>query len=120
MRDGLGWDLPAGAANDPNAPWNEEDHAKACPASEDAPAFCGDCDGVIEAELGRDEDSDEVCDEWDRYLCRCAQADSVFLRLARWLGLSKPYVYNVAEPECECDEIDEDARVAHAEEREGA
>jgi hypothetical protein len=25
MTDPLGWDYPAGAENDPNAPWNEEE-----------------------------------------------------------------------------------------------
>lgn len=37
MRPGIfGWDLPPGAANDPNAPWNQgEAHHPDCPAGED-------------------------------------------------------------------------------------
>ena len=32
----FGWDLPPGAANDPNAPWNQDDaHDSRCPWNED-------------------------------------------------------------------------------------
>ena len=42
MPDPLGWDLPAGAASDPRAPWNAPEHAEGCPEHPDAPERC-DC-----------------------------------------------------------------------------
>lgn len=36
MRSPFGWDLPAGAASDPRAPWNAQEHYKGCPQHEDA------------------------------------------------------------------------------------
>jgi len=35
MTHPLGWDLPAGAANDPRAPWNDPGHHPRCPQHED-------------------------------------------------------------------------------------
>ena len=35
MKNPFGYWYPAGAENDPNAPWNEEDHAPACPLNEE-------------------------------------------------------------------------------------
>ena len=40
MSSPFGWDLPAGAASDPNAPWNDEGHDESCPCHDDAPDLC--------------------------------------------------------------------------------
>lgn len=54
-RNVFGWDLPAGAANDPNAPYNQEELPDQCPICgennvdengewlfEEEPPFCSD------------------------------------------------------------------------------
>lgn len=42
----FGWDYPAGAENDPNAPWNQtEDHYPTCKTQKDEEADC-DCDKI--------------------------------------------------------------------------
>ena len=95
-RQRFGWDYPAGAANDPNAPWNEKDHAKGCPCSEDYecpdcggkgytvkaehhPSCTGGCDGLcpVETQVQCSHlDDDCICDE----LARDAKADAAEAR----------------------------------------
>ena len=97
MKNPFGWDYPAGAANDPNAPWNQgDDHCPyCCPAHEDSKEWddplCTECDGPV---------SEGVC-----YL---------FGLLPGWLagklkgfkilwGLAPSYCNPQKEPECKCD-----------------
>ena len=117
MRNPFGWDYPAGAANDPNAPWNEKDHASACPAGSDAPQFCVDCGGVVAAELHKTENPKKVADKWGREVCLCAESDLWLLRVLRWANLAAPYAYGFEEPKCRCAEIERDARESAAEAR---
>jgi len=74
-RSVFGWDYPPGAANDPNAPWNQEDPPEECP-------MCGQPNSDEEGNPVFDEDPifcSRVCLE--KYERQCEQDDE---RLARY------------------------------------
>lgn len=96
MRDNLGWDLPAGAAGDPNAPWNQsEEHHPRCPQHEDYPeeeVKCFHCEESIHK---------GVCYLYDWFGYRMGQ----LLRHIPFLkGLA---IHGHCEPdtECRCEEL---------------
>ena len=95
MRDPLGWDYPAGAENDPRAPWNDPGHHSACPAHEDAAVIWSECGGEDEC----------ICypNTWKG-------------RLNRWwdvLRFGEEICKPIEDPECKCSEIaDDDAASA--------
>lgn len=60
-RNLFGWDYPSGAANDPNAPWNQEDPPEECPV-------CGKCN--VDLETG-----DALCEEAFPYCSKQCELD---------------------------------------------
>jgi len=101
MREGKwGWHYPAGAANDPNAPWNQSDEhcPYCCPCHEDSDwePHCGECE---------DEGGQGTC-----YLYAWLPH-----RIAYWLsgfrffqGRFPGYCEMMTEPECKCCECEPD------------
>jgi hypothetical protein len=103
-RDPFGWDYPAGAENDPNAPWNQTDeHHSECPAHEDARPKCAEC--------GEDMDSGECwVFNFAPFFGRRG-TPAIYCEFVVWLagrswtkGLFPGYC-QAEEPECRCEEL---------------
>lgn len=91
-RNIFGWDLPPGAAGDPNAPWNQSDeHCPCCPCNESAVMKCDNCG---------EEEGKGICWLWGTFPNR----------LAAWLGHFKAlqgrfqdYCTVNYDPDCLCN-----------------
>lgn len=59
----IGWDYSSGAANDPNAPWNQEDPPEECECP-----VCGKCN--VDLETG-----DALCEEAFPYCSKQCELD---------------------------------------------
>ena len=94
----FGWDLPAGAANDPNAPWNDEGHHRSCDAHEDSDwvPCCENCD---------EEQGAGIC-----WLYIFGDRIAKFLAKFQFLHgfFEGKYCVFPEEPTCNCEDFDHD------------
>jgi len=96
-RNPFGWDYPAGAEHDPNAPWNQDDNhcPRCCPfgMKEDPEPICTECAQVK---------GDGICWLWAIFPTWLAYRLS---RIQFLYGLFDRYC-NFAEQECACGDCD--------------
>ena len=95
-RSPFGWDYPAGAANDPNAPWNQcDDHHPSCPQNGDF-----DEDDIECAECGTNGNCWLYA--WLPYWLASRLAD------IKWLKHRFTDRYCVPDDACKCDSLGDD------------
>lgn len=138
MRNPFGWDYPAGAENDPNAPWNQSDeHHSYCPCHEDydGPMTCKECEEDTKEcmcwayppsswfyQYHYDHESHKLWRDWYRfldprfYIGEAWQSFGYFLRRFEWARGFAGHSETPAEPDCRCEEICENDLASHEEE----